>query len=194
MIYTLYCILLSTDKPRKGPMQSINSNEQIKKSLAMQATSNCAIRPSTCLLTVMNSVTWSWISCTRKSRLKKNDGWTDNTRVKRVKKMKKAGFSTVDKILDDILQTLPLEFQENVKEMTCDDFIIKQHFNLGMTIKDKYFYKNKTREQLITSLDNKKKYVFLDGDVFSGIVLEKLYTRITKPKENWKGESLSRVS
>ena len=44
MIYTTYCILLSSDKPRNGPMQSINSNEQIKKSLAMQATSNCAIR------------------------------------------------------------------------------------------------------------------------------------------------------
>jgi hypothetical protein len=120
----------------------------------------------------------------RESQQKKSNGSADNTRIKRVKKMKKAGFSTVDKILDDILKTLPLEFQENVKEMTCDDFIIKQHFNLRMIIKDKYFYKNKTREQLIRSLDNKKKYTFLDGDVFSGIVLEKLYTRITKPKEN----------
>jgi uncharacterized protein (DUF2461 family) len=120
----------------------------------------------------------------RKSQRKRSNGWTDTTRIKRVKKMKKAGFSTVDKILDDILQTLPLEFQEKVKEMTCDDFIVKQHFNLRMTIKEKYFYKNKTREQLITSLDNKKKYIFLDGDVFSGIVLEKLYKRITKPKEN----------
>jgi uncharacterized protein (DUF2461 family) len=133
---------------------------------------------------VIGSVTSSLGSYMRKSQQKKSNGWTDNTRIKRVKKMKKAGFSTVDKILDDILKTLPLEFQEKVKEMTCDDFIIKQHFNLRMTIKDKYFYKNKTREQLITSLDNKKKYIFLDGDVFSGIVLEKLYKRITKPKEN----------
>jgi uncharacterized protein (DUF2461 family) len=133
---------------------------------------------------VIGSVISSLENYMRKSQQKKSNGWTDNTRIKRVKKMKKAGFSTVDKILDDILKTLPLEFQEKVKEMTCDDFIIKQHFNLRMTIKDKYFYKNKTREQLIRSLDNKKKYIFLDGDVFSGIVLEKLYKKITKPKEN----------
>jgi hypothetical protein len=44
MIYTAYCILLSSDKLRKGPMQPMNSNEQVKKSLAMQATSNWAIR------------------------------------------------------------------------------------------------------------------------------------------------------
>jgi len=43
-VYTTYRILLSSDKLRKGPVQSMNSNEQIKKSLAMQATSNCAIR------------------------------------------------------------------------------------------------------------------------------------------------------
>jgi hypothetical protein len=92
--------------------------------------------------------------------------------------IKKVGFSTVDKILDDILKTLPLEFQEKIKEMTCEDFIIKQHFDLGMTIKNKYFYRNKAREQLIESLNNRKKYKFLDGDVFTQIVLEKLYERI----------------
>ena len=104
-------------------------------------------------------------------------------RIKGKKRIKKVGFPTVHIILDDILKTLPLEFQEKVKETTCDDFIIKQHFNLGMKIKDKYFYKNKVREQLITSLGNQKKYIFLDGDVFSQIILEKLYERITKPKE-----------
>ena len=67
--------------------------------------------------------------------------------------------------------------------MTVDDFIIKHHFELGLLIKNKYFYRNKAREQLITSLDNKKKLVFLDGDVFSQIVLEKLYERITKEKK-----------
>jgi hypothetical protein len=92
--------------------------------------------------------------------------------------IKKVGFSTVDKILDDILKTLPLEFQEKIKEMTCEDFIIKQHFDLGMTIKNKYFYRNKAREQLIESLNNRKNYKFLDGDVFTQIVLEKLYERI----------------
>jgi hypothetical protein len=97
--------------------------------------------------------------------------------------IKKVGFSTVEKILDDILKTVPLEFQEKVKEMTCDDFIIKQHFELGLLIKNKYFYHNKAREQLITSFGNKKEYIFLDGDVFSGIVLEKLYERITTKKK-----------
>jgi hypothetical protein len=96
--------------------------------------------------------------------------------------IKKVGFSTVDKILDDILKILKPEFQEQVKEMTCDDFVIKQHFNLGLMIKEKYFYRNRGREQLITSLGNKKEYIFLDGDVFSQIVLEKLYERITKPE------------
>jgi hypothetical protein len=96
--------------------------------------------------------------------------------------IKKVGFSTVDKILDGILKTLPLEFQEKAKEMTVDDFIIKHHFGLGLMIKDKYFYRNKAQEQLITSLGNKKEYKFLDGDVFSQIVLEKLYERITTEK------------
>ncbi len=97
--------------------------------------------------------------------------------------IKKVGFSTVDKIFDDILKTLPLEFQEKAKEMTVDDFIIKHHFELGLLIKNKYFYRNKAQEQLITSLGNKKKYKFLDGDVFSQIVFEKLYERITTEKK-----------
>jgi hypothetical protein len=95
------------------------------------------------------------------------------------KEMKKVGFSTVNEIIDDILKTLPLEFQEKIKEMTADEFRISQHFNLGMTIKNKYFYRNKAREQLIKILGNKKDYRFLDGDVFSRIVLEKLYEKIT---------------
>ena len=95
--------------------------------------------------------------------------------------MKKVGYSTVDIILDDILKTLPGDFKEKVKEMTCDEFIIKQHFNLGMTIKERYFYRNKTQEQLIESLGvgNKKEYRFLDGDVFSQIILEALWKKIT---------------
>jgi RecG-like helicase len=113
--------------------------------------------------------------------------WTDNTGVKIIrirgkKRVKKVGFSTVDEILDDILNTLPLEFQEKIKEMTADEFCISQRSNLGMTIKSKYFYRNKERERLITSLSNKKEYTFLDGDVFSRIVLEKLYERITTMK------------
>jgi hypothetical protein len=98
------------------------------------------------------------------------------------KRVKKVGFSTVDEIFDDILNTLPLEFQEKIKEMTADEFRISQRTNLGMTIKTKYFYRNKEREQLIKSLGDKKEYIFLDGDVFSRIVLEKLYERITAKK------------
>ena len=99
---------------------------------------------------------------------------------------KKIGFPTVDKILDDILKNLKPEFQEQVKEMTCEDFVIKQHFNLGLMIKDKYFYRNKAQEQLTTSLGNKKEYKFLDGDVFSQIVLEKLYEKIITGKSKMK--------
>jgi len=97
--------------------------------------------------------------------------------------MKNVGYLTIGVILDDLLKTLPLEFQKKVKQMTCDDFIIKQHFDLGMTIKEKYFYRNKARERLIESLGNKKEYIFLDGDVFSQIILEKLYEKITTGKK-----------
>ena len=87
--------------------------------------------------------------------------------------MKKVGYSTVDEILTDILKTFPLEFQDGAKKMTADEFRISQHSNLGMTIRNKYFYRNKSREQLIESLGNKKEYIFLDGDVFSRIVSRK---------------------
>jgi len=96
--------------------------------------------------------------------------------------IKKVGFSTVDKILDDILKTLTPEFLEKVKHMTADEFRISQHSDLIITIKTKYFYRNKAREQLIESLSNKKEYIFLDGDVFSRIVLKKLYEKITTGK------------
>ena len=93
--------------------------------------------------------------------------------------MKKVGYSTVDEILNDILKTYPLEFQDGAKNMTADEFRISQHFNLGMTIGKKYFYGNPKREQLVKSLGNKKEYMFLDGDVLSHIVLEALWKKIT---------------
>jgi len=73
--------------------------------------------------------------------------------------MKKVGYSTVDIILDEILKTVLGDFKEKVQEMTRDEFILKQHFNLGMTIKEKYFYRNKAQEHLIKSLGvgNKKR-------------------------------------
>ena len=93
--------------------------------------------------------------------------------------MKKVGYSTVDEILIDILKTFPLEFQDGAKKMTADEFLISQHFNLGMTIRNKYFYRNPNREQLVKSLGNKKEHMFLDGDVLSHIVLEALWKKIT---------------
>jgi len=93
--------------------------------------------------------------------------------------MQKVGYSTVDEILTDILKTYPFALQEAAKKMTADEFRISQHFNLGMTIRNKYFYRNPKREQLIKSLGNKKNYMFLDGDVLSRIVLEALYRKIT---------------
>jgi hypothetical protein len=92
--------------------------------------------------------------------------------------MKKVGYSTVDEILDDILKTSPFALLEAAKNMTADEFRISQHFNLGMTIKNKYFYRNPNREQLVKSLGNKKKYMFLDGDVLSRIIMEALWKKI----------------
>jgi Domain of unknown function (DUF6794) len=94
--------------------------------------------------------------------------------------MKRAGYSTVDKILDNLLKTLSEPFKEKVKTMTCDEFIAKQHFNLGTIIKEKYFYKNSMRDALVKSLGEKKEHRFLDGDVVSGIVLKALWKKINQ--------------
>jgi len=112
----------------------------------------------------------------RKSQLKKNNAWIDN---KVVKKIGKIDFSTIDEIIDDILKTLPSDFQEEIKEITEEDFIIKQHFSLGIWIRNKYFHQNPMKEQLIANLGYQKDYMFLDGDRFSHIILRKLYERIT---------------
>ena len=100
------------------------------------------------------------------------------------KKERKDGFSTVDEVINDILKTLPLEFQEKIKEMTYDEFRYSQHSKLGMIIKDKYFYKNPAREQLLTIDGDKKDYLALDGDIFSRMVLERLYEKIVTEKNN----------
>ena len=97
--------------------------------------------------------------------------------------MKKVGYSTVDEILNDILKTCPFALQETAKKMTANEFRISQHFNLGMTIRNKYFYRNPKREQLVKSLGNKKEYRFLDGDVLSHIVLEAIWKKITTEKK-----------
>lgn len=53
--------------------------------------------------------------------------------------MKKVGYPTVDDVLDETLKTVSGEFRENVKEMACVEFIVKQHFHLGTTIQERYF-------------------------------------------------------
>ena len=111
--------------------------------------------------------------------MKKNKVWTDNTGVK---KMGKIEFSTLNEIIDDILKTLPSDFQEKIKEITVDDFIIKQHFSLGIRIRNKYFHQNPNKEQLIANLGYQKDSLFLDGDRFSHIILRKLYEKITTIK------------
>jgi hypothetical protein len=95
----------------------------------------------------------------------------------------KTGFSTVPEIIDNILKTLPLAFREKIKETTCEGFCLKQHFDLGMMIRNKYFYQNPSRDKLIQNLGAEKDFMLLDGDEFSGIILEKLYERITTVKK-----------
>lgn len=99
-----------------------------------------------------------------------------------MKKIGKIEFSTLDEIIDHILKTLPSDFQEKVKKMTVDDFLIKQHFALGIWIRNKYFHQNPMKEQLIANLGYQKDSIFLDGDRFSHIVLRKLYEKITTIK------------
>ena len=100
-----------------------------------------------------------------------------------MKKIGKIEFSTLDEIIDDVVKTLPSDFQEKIKETTVDDFIIEQHFSLGIWIRNKYFHQNPMKEQLIASLGYQKDNLFLDGDRFSHIILRKLYEKITTEKK-----------
>ena len=93
------------------------------------------------------------------------------------------GFSTVDEIIDELLKTLPLDFQGKIKEMTVDDFIIEEHFALGIWIRNKYFHQNPMKERLIANLGYQKDNLFLDGDRFSHIILRKLYEKIITEKK-----------
>jgi len=67
--------------------------------------------------------------------------------------------------------------------MSIDDFRDIEHFNFGQWIRDKYFYQNPAKEQLVKSLSNTKEYMFFDGERFSHIILDKLYERITTEKK-----------
>ena len=106
------------------------------------------------------------------------------TDIKRGKMTEKIEFSTVDEIIDDILETLPLDFREEIKQMSCHDFCVKQHFALGMWIRSKYFFQNPAQEKLIKSLGGlEKDYTLLDGDHLSHIVLEALWKKIVTEKK-----------
>jgi hypothetical protein len=94
-------------------------------------------------------------------------------------KIENVGYSTVDEIINDILQVLSPEYQETIKEMSSDDYRDIEHFNFGQWIKNKYFYQNPAQEQLVKSLHNPKDSMDLDGEGVSRIILKKLYEKIT---------------
>jgi hypothetical protein len=95
----------------------------------------------------------------------------------------KTGFSTVDEILDDVVRTLPLVFREKIKETTCESFCLTQQLDLGLVIRNKYFFQNPSRDKLIENLGAGIDFLLLDGDEFSELILEKLYERITTVKK-----------
>jgi hypothetical protein len=97
-------------------------------------------------------------------------------------KMENVGYSTIDEIINDILQVLSVEYQETIKGMSNDDFRDIEHFNFGQWIRNKYFYQNPAQEQLVKSLSDPKEYMFLEDDKFSHMILEKLYEKITTIK------------
>jgi hypothetical protein len=100
-----------------------------------------------------------------------------------IEKMENVGYSTIDEVINDILQVLSPEYQETIKEMSNDDFRDIEHFNFGQWIRNKYFYQNPTQKQLVKSLHDPKEYLFLDDDNFSHMILEKLYEKITTEKK-----------
>ena len=98
-------------------------------------------------------------------------------------KTENVGYSTIDEIINDILQVLSPEYQKTIKEMSNDDFRGIEHFNFGQWIRNKYFYQNPAQEQLVKSLRDPKEYMVLDGNEFSHMILDKLYKKITTEKK-----------
>ena len=93
-------------------------------------------------------------------------------------KMENVGYSTINEIINDILQVLSPEYQETIKEMSNDDFRDIEHFNFGKWIRNKYFYQNPAQEQLNKSLGGlEKNYMLLGGNRFSHIILEALWKK-----------------
>ena len=96
--------------------------------------------------------------------------------------MENVGYSTIDEIINDILQVLSPEYQEKIKKMSIHDFHDIEHFNFGQWIRNKYFYQNPAQEQIVKSLSDSKEYMFLDDDKFSHMILDQLYEKITTIK------------
>ncbi len=97
-------------------------------------------------------------------------------------KMENIGYSTIDEIINDILQVLSPEYQETIKEMSNEDFREIEHFNFGQWIRNKYLNRNPTKEQLVKSLSDSNEYISLDDETFSHMILEKLYEKISMVK------------
>lgn len=97
--------------------------------------------------------------------------------------MENAGYSTIDKIINDIIHVLSLKYQETIKEMSIDDFRDIEHFNFGQWIRNKYFYQNPAQEQIAKNLSDPKEYMFLDSFKFSHMLQEKLYEKFTTEKK-----------
>lgn len=58
----------------------------------------------------------------------------------------KIAYSTIDEILDDILKILSDEEKEKIKKLSPTEFRVKEHFNLGLLIRNKYFYQKKNKK------------------------------------------------
>jgi hypothetical protein len=102
-----------------------------------------------------------------------------------IEKMETDGYSTIDEIVNNILQVISPEYQEKIKEMSIDDFRDIEHFNFGQWIRNKYFYRNPAQEKLIKSLGGlEKNYMLLDGDRFPHIILEALWKKSQSKTNN----------
>jgi hypothetical protein len=95
----------------------------------------------------------------------------------------KIGYSTVEQVIEDILKTLHKDYIEKVKTMELQDFCIKQHFDLGLLIRNKYYYQNPAQKILEKNIcKSEKEYLIIDGDYISKIILKALYERILLSK------------
>jgi hypothetical protein len=95
----------------------------------------------------------------------------------------KIGYSTVEQVIEDILKTLQKDYIEKVKTMELHDFCVKQHFDLGLFIRNKYFYQNPAQKILKGNIcKSKEDLIFFDEDQFSRIILKTLYEQILQTK------------